>query len=238
MPTVVDKSGDRIKRMFAGIAGKYDLMNHMLSCNVDRLWRRTTVKALPPDGKGPILDVCTGTGDLALAYWKASGGETPIIGTDFCPEMLTIARQKQGRLGIQRNLEFKEADAQDLPFSNDTFQLVTVAFGLRNVENTELGLTEMLRVCRPGGRVGILEFSRPGVWPLSALYQAYFRHILPRIGQWIARNDESAYAYLPASVGAFPSGEELASILRAVGFRAVTYRPLTLGIATLYVGTK
>lgn len=237
MTGTIDKSSDRVKRMFSAIASKYDLMNHLLSCNIDKSWRRAVVKTLPPLSSQPILDVCTGTGDLAIAYWHAAHGSAPVTGTDFCADMLSFAEKKKEQLQA-KNLTFLEADTLRLPFPDNHFQLVTVAFGLRNVEDTQGGLREMLRVCRPGGHVGILEFSKPTAWPLSAIYQAYFRHVLPKIGQWMARNEESAYAYLPASVAEFPSGEELANLMRDVGFHAVHYRPLTLGIATLYIGTK
>ncbi len=238
MTQTVDKSSERVKRMFSAISSKYDLMNHLLSCNIDKSWRNTVVKTLPPLGDSPILDACTGTGDLAIAYWKATRGKTPVIGTDFCADMLSIADKKKAKLAATENLTFLEADTLNLPFRDDHFQIVTVAFGLRNVEDTRGGLAEIRRVCRPGGRVGILEFSKPNVWPLSFLYQVYFRIILPRVGQFLSRNEESAYAYLPASVAEFPSGEALARMMREAGFRAVQFKPLTMGIATLYIGTK
>jgi demethylmenaquinone methyltransferase / 2-methoxy-6-polyprenyl-1,4-benzoquinol methylase len=238
MAQTVDKSSERVKRMFSAISSKYDLMNHLLSCNIDKSWRNKVVKTIPPLGDAPILDACTGTGDLAIAYWQATHGKTPVIGTDFCAEMLALAEKKKTRLSARENLTFLEADTLHLPFPDHHFQIVTVAFGLRNVEDTRGGLDEIRRVCRPGGRVGILEFSQPHVWPLSSLYQAYFRLILPRLGQFLSRNQESAYSYLPASVAEFPSGEALANLMRTAGFRAVHFMPLTMGIATLYVGTK
>lgn len=237
-PSAVDKSGDRVRRMFAAIASKYDAMNHLLSLNIDRSWRRRTVRMLPPHGEAPILDLCTGTGDLALEYWKVTAGRTSIVGVDFCPEMLAVAERKKERSGGGDELRFLEADAQALPFPADHFQIVTVAFGLRNVEDTRQGLREIHRVCRPGGRVGILEFSRPTVWPLSALYRLYFQHVLPKLGQRFARNPESAYAYLPQSVMEFPDGARLARLIEETGFRAVTFHSFTGGIATLYLGTK
>jgi demethylmenaquinone methyltransferase/2-methoxy-6-polyprenyl-1,4-benzoquinol methylase len=232
----VDKSGERVRDMFAQIAGKYDLMNHLLSLNIDRYWRRETVRLVPPDGDDPILDVCTGTGDLAFAYRKAAP-RVPITAADFCGEMLDVAKQKQAR-GQVAGIEFVEASTMDLPFDTDRFQIVSVAFGLRNVEDTDQGLREMVRVCRKGGRVAILEFSQPRLQPFKCIYNLYFRHVLPRIGQWMARNDKSAYEYLPSSVGQFPCGEELANRLRSVGLSGVTWRPMTFGIATLYWGTK
>lgn len=236
---IVDKSGERVRRMFGEIAPKYDRMNHLLSMNVDKYWRWRTVRIVRPTTDAPILDVCTGTGDLAFAFSRASGGEAPVVGADFCPEMLRIAEQKkrQRRLDDDR-LRFVEADTQRLPFDDDHFQIVSVAFGLRNVADTDRGLSEMARVCRPGGKVAVLEFSMPRWQPFRGLYGWYFRNVLPRVGQWLARNNESAYEYLPSSVGEFPMGEELAQRMRDAGLATVRYYPFTLGVATLYVGEK
>jgi len=234
----VDKSNERVQKMFGEIAPRYDLLNHLLSMNVDRYWRWRTVKLAPAQGNAPILDICTGTGDLAFAYYKRTKGKTPIVGSDFCRQMLDVGEQKKKKLGCNEQVTFIEADSQQLPFDDDYFQLVTVAFGLRNVADTAQGLLEMTRVCQPGGRVAILEFSMPAWQPLKVMYGLYFRNVLPRIGQWLARNREEAYAYLPQSVGQFPSGEELAKRMRAARLEDVRFYPLTLGIATLYVGTK
>jgi len=224
--------------MFGEIAPKYDRLNHLLSLQTDRYWRWRTVRKLDPQPHEPILDVCTGTGDLALAFYRATRGSAPIVGSDFCPEMLEIANQKRDRLGISGDLTFLEADAQDLPFPDDYFQIVSVAFGLRNVADTDRGLREMTRVCQPGGKVAVLEFSMPTWQPFRGIYSFYFRRILPKIGQWLARNSSSAYSYLPESVGEFPSGEALAVRMREAGLRVVNYYPLTMGVATLYVGEK
>jgi demethylmenaquinone methyltransferase/2-methoxy-6-polyprenyl-1,4-benzoquinol methylase len=234
----VDKSDNRVRQMFGEIAPRYDLMNHLLSGNVDRYWRWRTVRLAPPRGESPILDVCTGTGDLALTYYRRTGGKIPIVATDFCPEMLAVGETKKRRAGINGQLTFVEADTQALPFENDRFQLVTVAFGLRNVADTDRGLLEMARVCQPGGRIAVLEFSMPRRQPMKAFYGFYFRHILPRIGHWIAKNSQNAYEYLPASVGEFPQGEALMERLRSAGLIDVAMHPLTLGIATLYIGSK
>lgn len=235
---MVDKSGARVRQMFGEIAGRYDFLNHLLSMNVDRYWRRQTVRAVPPNGDAPILDLCTGTGDLALAYFRATGGQTPIVAADFCHPMLTIGRSKGIQAGSDAKLTFIEADAQYLPLPDDHFQIVCVAFGLRNVADTDRGLREMVRVCRPGGRVTVLEFSQPTWQPFRSIYGWYFRHVLPRIGQALARNKADAYNYLPESVGEFPSGEALCERMRAAGLREVRHQPMTFGIATLYVGTK
>lgn len=224
--------------MFAEIAPRYDLLNHLLSLNVDRWWRRRTVHRVPPIGDAPILDVCTGTGDLALAYARFTRGQVPVVASDFCPEMLAVGERKKRRAGLNGELTFVEADAQALPFDDDQFQIVCVAFGLRNVQDTDRGLTEMTRVCRPGGRVAVLEFSTPRWQPFRWIYGTYFRHVLPRIGQLLARNKSDAYEYLPASVDQFPDGEALALRMEAAGLDGVEIRPLTFGIATLYVGEK
>lgn len=234
----VDKSGQRVRRMFGEIAPKYDRMNHLLSMNVDRYWRRWTVRRLRPEPGKPILDVCTGTGDLALAFARYCGPETPVVGADFCPEMLAIGEQKSRRAGREQQVTFVEADAQELPFADQHFQVVSVAFGLRNVADTDRGLRELTRVCAPGGRVGVLEFSMPRWQPMKAAYGWYFRNVLPRIGQSLAGNDYQAYNYLPESVGEFPAYEALAERMRQAGLSAVTFHPLTFGIATLYVGQK
>lgn len=234
----LDKSEVRIRRMFGEIAGRYDLLNHLLSLNIDRYWRRCTVRQVSPRGDAPILDLCTGTGDLALAYCRAAGERVPVIGADFCHEMLVLGERKGERAKESGRLKFIEADAQRLPFPDNYFQIVSVAFGLRNVTDTDRGLAEMLRVCKAGGRIAVLEFSAPTRQPLRSIYFWYFRHILPRIGQALARNRQSAYNYLPESVQQFPSGQVLAEKMSAAGMRNVSYHPLTLGIATLYVGTK
>lgn len=234
----VDKSGPRVRRMFGEIAGKYDFLNHLLSLNVDRYWRWRTVRTVAPQSGDRILDVCTGTGDLALAYHKATSGKAEIVGADFCHEMLALGHQKGMKARAGDRLSFIEADTQNLPFPSDRFNIVTVAFGLRNVADTDAGLAEMTRVCSPGGQVAVLEFSSPEWQPFKGVYSWYFRNVLPRIGQMLARNAESAYSYLPESVGEFPQGEALAERMRRVGLTEVSYRPLTLGVATLYVGKK
>jgi demethylmenaquinone methyltransferase / 2-methoxy-6-polyprenyl-1,4-benzoquinol methylase len=237
MPDLLDRREVRIRRMFDGIAPKYDLLNHLLSLNVDRAWRRRVVRTVPPT-TGPVLDLCTGTGDLAFEYDRACGGRVPVVGADFAGEMLTQAVAKSRRRGSHPRIRFVQADAQRLPFADDTFEVVTVAFGLRNVTDHDRGLAEMARVARPGGRVAVLEFSRPRHWLFGRAYRAYFRYVLPRVGQLFSRSREQAYEYLPASVMEFPDGEALAERMRAAGLRDVRFTPLTFGIATLYVGTK
>jgi demethylmenaquinone methyltransferase/2-methoxy-6-polyprenyl-1,4-benzoquinol methylase len=236
--SLLDKRETRIRRMFGDIAPWYDRLNHLLSLNVDHAWRRRATRLVPPEGADPILDLCTGTGDLALAYDRAAGGRVPIVGADFCHPMLVRATAKAARRGAQDRVRFVEADAQRLPCADDQFQITTVAFGLRNVTDPDRGLAEMVRVTKPGGRVAVLEFSRPRHWLFGRLYRFYFRRVLPLAGQTLSRSRDSAYRYLPASVLEFPDGEALAERMRAAGLGGVVYHPLTFGIATLYVGRK
>lgn len=241
MPSqLLDKREARIRRMFGQIAPWYDFLNHLLSLNIDRRWRDRTARLVPPGpaSLGPILDLCTGTGDLALAYDRTAGGSVPVVGADFSHEMLLRAVKKADAAGAGGRVRFVEADAQALPFPDGAFQLVTVAFGLRNVTDPDRGLREMVRVTRPGGRVAVLEFSRPRGPVLGRLYLWYFRNLLPLVGQLISRSPESAYRYLPASVLNFPDYEALADRMRAAGLEEVQYRPFTFGVATLYVGVK
>jgi demethylmenaquinone methyltransferase/2-methoxy-6-polyprenyl-1,4-benzoquinol methylase len=233
---LLDKRESRIRRMFGDIAPRYDLLNHLLSLNIDRSWRRRTTRLVAPEGNAPILDVCTGTGDLALEYFAAGGGRVPVVGADFCHPMLVRATAKAAKR--QLGVRFLEADAQALPFPDNSFQITCVAFGLRNVTDTDRGLSELVRVTRPGGRVAILEFSKPRHWLFGRLYRFYFTHLLPRFGQAVARNNEDAYSYLPASVMQFPDYEALLEKMNRHGLTDTRYHAMTFGIATLYIGVK
>lgn len=234
----VDKSGARVRGMFGSIAPRYDFLNHLLSLNIDRSWRRFTTRTVPPAQGDPILDCCTGTADLALAYAEAARGLAPIVATDFCRPMLERGLAKARKRGVDGRVLLVEADTQALPLPDDTFGIVTVAFGLRNVEDTVRGLDEMVRVARPGGTVAILEFSRPRGAVLGRLYMAFFRRVLPRVGQTIAPNADNAYAYLPTSVLQFPDGQAMLDLMSSRGLANVAQHRLTFGIASLYVGTK
>jgi demethylmenaquinone methyltransferase/2-methoxy-6-polyprenyl-1,4-benzoquinol methylase len=233
----VDKSAGRVRRMFAEIAPRYDLLNHLLSMQADRYWRWRTVRLTAPQAGRPILDVCTGTGDLALAFFRKTRGAATIVGADFCREMLLVGQRKKRRRDARGAIALVEADAQQLPFADDRFQVVSAAFGIRNVADADQGLREMVRVCEPGGRVAVLEFSLPRR-PLGAIYGWYFRRILPRVGQRLARNDQRAYNYLTESVGQFLADEAFVARMRAAGVKQVRSYRLTLGIATLYIGVK
>lgn len=224
--------------MFRQIAPRYDAMNHLLSLNIDKRWRRQAVDRLRPVAGKPALDVCTGTGDLALAIANAGRDIPEVVGSDFCYAMLEIARDKRQPSGPTEDVQFIEADSQALPFDDDHFGCVTVAFGLRNVSDTDKGLREMTRVCAPGGQVMVLEFSRPSIPGLRQLYSFYFRNVLPRVGQWFARNNKDAYEYLPESVGLFPDGQQLADRMTDAGLQDVKFTELTFGVATIYEGTK
>jgi demethylmenaquinone methyltransferase/2-methoxy-6-polyprenyl-1,4-benzoquinol methylase len=225
----------RVHAMFTGIAGRYDRLNHLLSANTDKRWRRLVAERLRPSlsKNALVLDVACGTGDLSLALSEA--GEARVVGLDFCRPMLEIAARKAN--ASARALPLIEGDALKLPFADATFDAATIAFGLRNLANVESGLRELRRVLKPGGRVVVLEFSRPVVPGFRALFQFYFTRILPRIGGLIS-GSRGAYEYLPDSVSRFPDQQRLAALMREVGFAEVEYRNLTGGIAALHTGTR
>jgi demethylmenaquinone methyltransferase/2-methoxy-6-polyprenyl-1,4-benzoquinol methylase len=235
---LLDKKEVRIQRMFGQIAPWYDFLNHLLSLNIDKRWRKKVTRLVPPQAGEAILDLCTGTGDLAFEYDRAGQQKSPITAADFCHEMLVRAIKKGESRQTTERIRFVEADAQNLPFPDDTFGIVSVSFGLRNITDPNLGLAEMKRVLKPGGKLAVLEFSRPRGRILGPMYTGYFRKVLPRIGQVLSRNQESAYRYLPESVLTFPDGEDLCNQIRSHGFVDVSHTPLTFGIATLYVGTR
>ena len=232
----VDKSPEKIRRMFGSIAPRYDFLNHFLSLGLDVSWRRRCVDRLlaAMTVDGPILDVCTGTADLARMLWKRQRTSTPrkVFGIDFSPEMIEIGKRKTS------DVELSVGDALNLPFDDATFAAVCVAFGLRNVGDTDQGLAEMVRVCKPGGVVAVLEFSMPTLPIFSGLYRFYFRKVLPRIGQWLTKNREDAYIYLPESVLQFDDPQHLAEHLRAAGLADVEVRSLTFGTVTLQIGRR
>ena len=222
--------------MFAEIAPRYDLANRMLSGGIDVWWRRVTVREAPPPAAGAILDLCTGTGDLAIAYAVKAGPGVRVVGADFCRPMLDHGVRKSRERGLP--VEWVEAHAMNLPFPDASFDLVTVAFGLRNIADTGRGLAEMARVCRPGGRLAILEFAVPQSPLVRPFYLWYFRNVLPRLGNAVARNRSDAYRYLNESVEEFPSGENLAAVVRQAGFENVRTNPLTFGIAALTIASR
>jgi len=221
--------------MFAGIAGRYDLLNHLLSGNVDKRWRRLVAGSLQPSlvEGARVLDVACGTGDLSLVL--AGAGRARVVGLDFCRPMLEIARGKAE--ADSRAVPFVEGDALRLPFADETFDVVTIAFGLRNLAGVFEGLRELRRILRPGGRVAILEFSSPVVPGFRALFRFYFTRVLPRVGGWVS-GARGAYEYLPDSVSRFPDQRRLAELMREEGFEGVGYKNLTGGIAALHTGAR
>lgn len=227
----------RVREMFAGIAGRYDLLNHLLSGNTDKRWRKLVAQklatVLSKDG-ARALDVACGTGDLSLALAEATKAQ--IIGTDFCRPMLEIAARKASTRS-EFKIPFVEGDALKLPFADSSFDAVTIAFGLRNLSSVEGGLQELWRILKPGGRAAILEFSTPVVPGFRKLFQFYFTRVLPRIGG-IVSGSRAAYEYLPDSVSRFPDQKRLTALMREVGFEEVEYKNLTGGIAALHTGTR
>jgi demethylmenaquinone methyltransferase / 2-methoxy-6-polyprenyl-1,4-benzoquinol methylase len=233
--TGTHQSASGVREMFGRIAPRYDLLNHLLSCNLDRLWRAAVPREFRdvlsrPDAR--VLDLCCGTGDLALTLHDA--GQAQIIGADFCHPMLVRAAEKLA--AAQRRPPVLEADALQLPFADSSFDLITVAFGFRNLADYDAGLREMFRLLRPGGSLGILEFSEVSGL-LGPAYRFYFSRVLPRLGGLIS-GDSGAYSYLPVSVERFPAPDELAARMRAVGFGGVRYRRLTFGVACLHIGSR
>jgi len=226
---------EQVARMFNNISRRYDFLNHFLSLGIDRLWRKTAVNLLKPHRPATILDVATGTGDFAIQALKA--GATRITGVDISEGMLEIGRKKVNKLGLSEKITLVKGDSEDLQFSDATFDAVTVGFGVRNFENLEKGLAEILRVLRPGGMLVVLEFSRPRAFSMRQLYNFYFKNILPGIGRLISK-DKSAYTYLPESVEAFPDGMDFENILGKVGFKETACRPLTFGISSIYTARK
>ena len=234
---MIDKSPTRIASMFDAIAPRYDLLNGVLSGGLDRYWRRRAIGSLGFTGVETLLDVCTGTGDVAIAAARAHRGARRVLAVDFAGAMLTRALEKTHGRKLETQVRVVRGDAMHLPVPANAVDGVTIAFGIRNVAVPEAACAELLRVLRPGGRLAILEFGLPIVPAVRPLYLWYFRHVLPRIGRVVPRHD-AAYSYLPASVGAFPWGDAFAQILRAQGFNNVKARPLTFGIVYFYTATK
>jgi len=232
------KEPARIAGMFDAIARRYDTLNHLLSAGLDRRWRRRAVRALHFRGQERVVDVCTGTADLALEAVAARSGQArDVVGVDFAGEMLRQAREKVRRAGLERRIHLVRGDATRLPLPDRTFDAAMIAFGIRNVLDREAACREFCRVLRPGGRLAILEFGFPRIPGVRALYRAYFQFVLPHVGRVVSRHGE-AYSYLPASVAEFPSAEAFAEVLRSSGFTGVEYQSLTVGIVYLYLAKK
>jgi demethylmenaquinone methyltransferase/2-methoxy-6-polyprenyl-1,4-benzoquinol methylase len=223
--------------MFANIAGRYDLLNHLLSMNIDKRWRRLVANSLQSTlerSEAQVLDVACGTGDLSFTILE-SGKARRVVGIDFCRPMLEIANAKASRTGLL--VPFVEGDALELPFPDRTFEAATIAFGLRNLTSVETAFKELLRVLKPGGRLVVLEFSKSTTPVLRTVFRIYFTKVLPRLGGLIS-GSRSAYEYLPDSVGRFPDQEALALLMTQAGFEGVGFQNLSGGIAALHFGTR
>lgn len=226
---------EQVARMFDNISHRYDFLNHFLSLGIDKGWRKKAVNLLRPLRPTQLLDVATGTGDFALQALTLKPEK--IVGVDISEGMLQVGRKKIASRGVGEIITLQQADSENLPFEENKFDAVTVAFGVRNFEHLERGLQEIYRVLRPGGMVVVLEFSRPRKFPFKQGYRFYFKFILPKIGR-IVSSDKAAYTYLPESVEAFPDGEDFLRILSQTGFKQTQCKSLTFGISSIYTGTK
>lgn len=237
VPYKEERSGkkEQVARMFNNISRRYDFLNHLLSLGIDRGWRKKAVRFLEPLNPQIILDVATGTGDFALQ--SLSLHPQKVVGVDISEGMLDIGRKKIERRQLSHKIELTTGDSENLQFPDDTFDAVTVGFGVRNFEDLHKGLAEIRRVLKPGAMLVVLEFSRPRAFPMRQLYNFYFKNILPGLGRLIS-SDKSAYTYLPESVEAFPDGKDFEDILRKVGFKETACKPLTFGISTIYTARK
>jgi demethylmenaquinone methyltransferase / 2-methoxy-6-polyprenyl-1,4-benzoquinol methylase len=226
---------ETVRKMFNEISNRYDFLNHFLSFGIDHWWRKKFVHVLSEKKPRIILDVATGTGDLAIALLALSPEK--ITGIDIANQMLEIGRKKIAKKSLDDKISFQHGDAENIPFPDDFFDAVTVAFGVRNFENLEKGLSEMKRILKPGGNMQILEFSHPGSTPFKQIYQFYSRFIIPFVGKIISKNNQ-AYTYLPESVANFPSGKEFIKIMEKIGMKNNSYISLTFGISSIYSGEK
>lgn len=225
----------QVAKMFNSISGHYDFLNHFLSLGIDIRWRKKAIQHLKQYKPETILDVATGTGDFAIEAMHAHPSR--IIGVDISEGMLEVGKKKIQSMGLAEKITLQVGDSENLPFNDNSFDAVIVAFGVRNFENLEKGLAELYRVLRIGGHLIILEFSKPGKFPMKQLYGLYFKYILPTIGRMISR-DKAAYTYLPESVEAFPDGDNFLSHLRNLKFSSCNSQPLTFGISSLYTAVK
>jgi demethylmenaquinone methyltransferase/2-methoxy-6-polyprenyl-1,4-benzoquinol methylase len=232
--TAPDRAPHRIAGMFDAIAPRYDLLNHLLSAGIDRRWRTRAIQSLQLTGRETLVDVCTGTADVAL---QAAGRAARVIGVDFAGAMLAHGLIKIRQAGERRRIALVRGDAMRLPVASASADAVTVAFGIRNVQDPAIGCAEFARVLRPGGRLAILEFGMPRVPGVSMLYRWYFSRVLPFIGRRISGH-AAAYSYLPASVGTFPPPNQFMTLLRQAGFSGVRAVPLTLGVVYLYTARR
>ena len=227
---------EQVERMFDRIAHSYDRLNHFLSWGIDKSWRRTAIDSLLPFRPRHILDVATGTGDFAILSARRLSPQS-ITGVDISEGMMQIGRQKAEALHLDGTIRFRHEDCEALSFADDTFDAVTVAYGVRNFEHLDQGLREMYRVLKPGGHLLIIELSSPRRFPMKQLFSVYARIVMPLVGRLVSK-DRSAYSYLPATMAAFPQGEVMQGILRKAGFGDVRFKRFTFGISTMYLATK
>jgi len=227
---------EQVATMFNNISGTYDFLNHFLSLGIDIIWRKKAIRELSSLRPRIMLDVATGTGDFAFEAIKILKPEK-IIGVDISTGMLDVARKKIAGRNLQHTFTLQTGDSEGLHFEDNHFDAITVAFGVRNYENLEKGLSDMLRVLKPGGKIVILEFSKPVVFPVKQAYNFYFKHLLPVFGKIFSR-DARAYTYLNESVIAFPDGRSFTQLMDKVGYKQTKHRPLTFGISAIYTGTK
>lgn len=223
----------QVTKMFDNIAPYYDFLNRFLSLGIDTIWRKKAINQLKSHNPQMILDVATGTADVAIEMSKRLS-PTKIVGLDISKEMLEVGKKKINKRNLQNVIELEEGDSENLPFKDNTFDAITVAFGVRNFENLEQGLQEMKRVLKPNGRLVILEFSKPTIFPFKQLFNFYFAYILPFIGKFTSK-DPRAYKYLYESVQAFPDGSKFVEVLKKTGFKSNQCIPLSLGICSIYV---
>ena len=221
--------------MFDNISDKYDFLNHTLSMGIDRLWRKKAINLLKEDQPKLILDIATGTGDFAIAALSLNPDK--VIGVDISKGMLDVGKEKIKKLQLEDKVEMSLGDSEGLEFEENKFDAVIVAFGVRNFENLEKGLADMFRVLKESGKVVILEFSRPRIFPFKQMYNFYFRWILPKIGRLVSK-DQAAYTYLPESVRTFPDGNDFLNVLSKAGFKNTKCKSLTFGISSIYTGIK
>ena len=236
MSVAVDKSPARIAAMFDGIARRYDFLNHLLSAGLDRRWRASAIRAMHLPASARVVDLCAGTADFAIAAARASPG-TEVLGVDFAAGMLAIGRQKVHAAGLHDRVRLVRGDAMTIPVRDEWADGATIGFGIRNVLDPIVSLHELARVIKPGGTLAILEFGEPVVPGVRAVYNWYFQQVLPRLGRLVSHHD-SAYSYLPASVGSFPRPETFAAMISSQGFVEVTAVPMSLGIVYLYIATR
>lgn len=231
-----DRKRNQVKSMFDTIADKYDFLNHFMSFQQDKRWRRIAIQSLKADAPKTLLDIATGTGDFAIEAWKGLKPDL-IVGADLSEGMMRVAEEKVAKAGISEHFRFEYQDCTALTFKDNSFDAVTIAFGVRNFENIAQGIGEMFRVLKPGGKMVIIELSRPETFPMKQLFQLYSVTVLPLAGKLFSK-DDMAYEYLPASIKVVPQSGEMVNIIKKQGFVGASYRSFTFGVCTMYTGVK